>query len=227
MIKVLFSLIAVLSLNNLFLKNRYDQSKSYSSVRNSIKNNRLHLNRSYASKNIKLDSVSRYLHKVLTSEIFPFWYGTKWSFEGHTDIPKQGEIACGYFVSTTLKHVGFNLNRYSLAQKSPYNEALFISQDENILVIEGRNSKEIISEITCLIDTGLYFLGLDENHVGYLDKEGNEIYIIHSNYLEPSTVIKERIENSIVFKSYLKFYLVPISNNKKLIKMWLSNTPLK
>jgi len=32
-------------------------------------------------------------------EIFPSWYGTPWNFNGTTEVPQQGKIACGYFVS--------------------------------------------------------------------------------------------------------------------------------
>ncbi len=42
---------------------------------------------------------------------------------GHTAVPKEGEIACGYFVSTTLLHMGVPLNRYKIAQQNPLNEA--------------------------------------------------------------------------------------------------------
>jgi hypothetical protein len=40
-----------------------------------------------------------------------------WDYNGYTNTPKNGVIACGYFVSTTLKHFGFNLNRYDVAKK--------------------------------------------------------------------------------------------------------------
>ena len=65
------------------------------------------------------DSVmSSVLFNSMIDSIFPAWMGTNWDFNGTSNVPKQGEIACGYFVSTTLKHVGFNLNRYKLAQQA-------------------------------------------------------------------------------------------------------------
>ena len=63
-------------------------------------------------------SMSSNLYTVMTDSVFPYWMGTKWDFNGISNVPGQGMIACGYFVSTTLKHVGFNLNRYKLAQQA-------------------------------------------------------------------------------------------------------------
>lgn len=58
----------------------------------------------------------QYLLHQLTTAVFPAWYGTPWDFNGISETPGEGLIACGYFVSTTLKQVGFNLNRYRVAQ---------------------------------------------------------------------------------------------------------------
>src|SRR5687768_13237846 len=69
------------------------------------------------------DSLSRLFTSLLTEKLIPHWLTTPWSFEGHTSIPRQGKIACGYFVSTTLLHMGFNVNRYKFAQQLPVNEA--------------------------------------------------------------------------------------------------------
>src|SRR5678815_2190781 len=38
--------------------------------------------------------------RTIYSEIFSSWYGTAWDFNGTTEVPQQGKIACGYFVST-------------------------------------------------------------------------------------------------------------------------------
>ena len=93
---------------------------NYNSVKNTIEKNRKELQISYqtsVNKNEIIDKASKKLTSFLLDEVINHWYETKWSFEGHTETPKQGTIACGYFVSTTLRDVGFNLNRYKLAQK--------------------------------------------------------------------------------------------------------------
>lgn len=86
--------------------------------------------------------------KALVNHIFPYWYGTKWSFNGHTQIPNQGSISCGYFVSTTLSDVGVNVERISLAQQAPYNEALTLDIDSTMMKIDGnKDCKTIIKNI--------------------------------------------------------------------------------
>jgi hypothetical protein len=37
---------------------------------------------------------------AVTETIIPAWIGTGWDFNGITEKPQQGSIACGYFVTT-------------------------------------------------------------------------------------------------------------------------------
>ncbi|MFT7592013.1 MAG: hypothetical protein ACI9UJ_001942, partial [bacterium] len=74
-----------------------------------------------------LTSEGDFIERALVNSVFHFWYGTSWDFNGYTKTPNKGTVACGYFVSTTLKHIGFNVNRYKLAQQNPRNEALTIA----------------------------------------------------------------------------------------------------
>lgn len=198
--------------------NSYAQT-NYKSTLLKINEDRASLKKSYDKKEIDLDSIRQYFNNALVNEIIPFWYGTQWSFEGHTATPNKGEIACGYFVSTTLRDVGFSLNRYKLAQQSPFDEAKLISNGEKIQTITNIDIQEKLFKI---IEEGIYFIGLNENHVGYLLNENNCFYLIHSNYSGEQKVVKESIDESEVFKSYSIFHLVSISNNDDLIKKWLS-----
>jgi len=90
---------------------------NYNSLLDVIENKRAYFKSQYTAAPQKtLDSVSHYFLNTLLNNIVPHWYGTTWAYEGHTNVPVQGEIACGYFVSTTLRHFGFKLNRYKMAQ---------------------------------------------------------------------------------------------------------------
>ena len=175
-------------------------------------------------KNINLskDSIGKIFTEQLVNKIFTYWYGTKWSFEGHTSVPKKGRIACGYFVSTTLRDVGLNLNRYKLARKSPLDEANFLKQKYPVLILENETIEENITQIKSTLNEGIYFLGFDQSHVGFILKEDTSVFVIHSNYINSQGVVKEKIENSLAFSHYLKFYIVPISRNKPLIRKWIS-----
>jgi len=129
-------------------------------------------------------------------------------------------------VSTTLKHVGVNLNRYKLAQQSPINEAKSLAINTDVLeVVEDSVEKSII-KIKENIPEGIHFIGFDQNHVGYILKEKEELFLIHSNYLTYKVEI-ERVEDSEVFSSFRKFYIVEISSNKEFLNNWISGKEIK
>jgi hypothetical protein len=168
------------------------------------------------SKSAILDSARTLFTKELLNSIIPYWYGTEWDFEGYTAIPNEGKIACGYFVSTTLKDMGLNVNRYTLAQQTPENEAKSVSINHTkVIHFTGDN---IYSELPKL-RSGLYFVGL-YNHVGYIYVHNEIAYFIHSNYIDNKVVI-ERANDSRAFYCS-NYYLSPITWNDELILKWLN-----
>lgn len=170
------------------------------------------------NKNSFLDSISNVFSASLLNEIIPHWYGTPWDFNGHTSIPNHGEIACGYFVSTTIRDMGMDFNRYDLAKQNPENEARTLAiSDSLVLEFTNDNSKEFFVELKGL-NQGLYFVGLD-NHVGYLYKTESCNYFIHSNYIENRVMI-ENCTTSEAFDSY-EYFITNITGNKALMYYWL------
>jgi hypothetical protein len=117
------------------------------------------------------DSLSNLFTHLLVEIIIPHWLGTPWSFEGHTSVPRSGEIACGYFVSTTLKDMGFNLDRYKFAQQLPIHEAKTLALGKPLLEINSNSTVERIAILRDTLKEGIYFLGFDQNHVGYIQKK--------------------------------------------------------
>ena len=196
---------------------------SYASTKVAANQLRLRLKKGLRLGTISLDKIRKAFTNQLVDKIIPHWYGTPWSFGGHTAIPNQGKIACGYFISTTLRDMGLNLNRYTLAQKSPIDEAKMISCGSTIDMVVQDTTEKAFAEIDRLTKEGLYFIGFDEGHVGYLLKREGELLLIHSNYLSPVTVCMEPLKESRVFKRFTKFHLVAISHNEILLKRWLSN----
>ncbi len=193
-----------------------DSTKSYSQIKSKILIDKSKIDR----KLVGDDSLGRVFSDWLVYRIIPYWYGTPWDFDGYTATPKQGVIACGYFVSTTLSHAGLNVNRYKMAQQLPVHEAQTLALSTEVLVVEGTETDEIIARMDSLISSGLYFLGFDGSHVGYLLKEQDNLYVIHANYIGSGGVAVERIQDSLAFAGYRKFYLVPISGNKELMRKW-------
>lgn len=205
------------------LKLESDSLESYGAIKYIIKKERLILN----NKKLSTDSLSTLFKFSLVNRIIPFWEGTEWSFEGHTSIPRKGKIACGYFVSTTLKDLGVNLNRYRLAQQSPIDEANSLALNTNIIEIAESSKEENISKINTSLKDGIHFIGFDSSHVGYILKEKEQLYLIHSNYIDYKGVEIEEIEKSEVFASYNKYYLAELSTNEKLLKNWINGTEIK
>lgn len=196
---------------------------SYMDSKTAISQLRQQLGNKFRKGIISLDSVKLEFTNHLVEKIIPPWYGTPWSFGGHTAIPNQGKIACGYFISTTLRDMGMNLNRFKLAQKSPIDEAKIISCGTTIKSVVQDSPEKAIEEIDRITKEGLHFIGFDTGHVGYLLKRKGELFLIHSNYLFPISVCIEPLKESRVFKSFSKFHLVDISNNDELIQRWLNN----
>ncbi len=168
-----------------------------------------------------LDSVAKTFTKVLLNDLIPYWYGTVWDFEGYTSVPNSGTIACGYFVSTTLRDMGLNLNRYKLAQQNPENEARSIAINLNEVI---ELTEDIITEELKSLENGVYFVGLD-NHVGYLYINEDNAYFIHSNYIEGQVMI-ENMENSEAFYGE-NYYLSKITGNKDLMEKWLTGEEIQ
>lgn len=205
------------------LKLEDDSQKSYDVIKNSIKEKKLNLK----NKKLSNDSLGALFKTSLVNRIIPFWEGTEWSFEGHTSTPGKGQIACGYFVSTTLKDVGVNLNRYRLAQQSPINEANSLALNAKVIAISENSKEENISKINATLKNGIHFIGFDSSHVGYLLKEKGQLYLIHSNYIDSKGVEIEKIELSAVFASYNRYYIVELSTNEKLLKSWMNGNEIK
>jgi hypothetical protein len=196
---------------------------SYIDTKLAAKALRLRLREDLRNGIISFDQVKKDFTHQLVKEIIPHWYGTPWSFGGHTSVPNQGEIACGYFISTTLRDMDMKLNRYALAQKSPIDEAKMISCGSDILSVVQETPEKAFEEIDRLTQEGLYFIGFDEGHVGYLLKRDGELLLIHSNYFSPVSVCMEKLEESRVFDRFTSFHLVDISHNEALLKRWLEN----
>lgn len=134
-------------------------------------------------------------------------------------MPQKGIIACGYFVSATLKHIGFNINRYKLAQQ--YSLGIVKSLCDNIQYVRNNEVEKLFRYINAQPNQ-LYVVGLD-NHVGFISKEASGIYFIHSSYLDPVAVVKEKSETADALIGSNLFVLGHLSESETLVKAWLLN----
>jgi hypothetical protein len=178
-----------------------------------------------AKKKIE-SNAGKFLLNAMIDTLIPYWYGTGWDFNGYTDKPGEGKIACGYFVSTTLKHAGFNLNRYKLAQKYSLSIVESLSCGDLVWKYNGLSAAEFINKSKLQLKDGLYVVGL-ESHVGFLLYEKGNVFFIHSNYWEPVAVVKEPAEKSLALNDSHVFVLCSISGNEKLLNKWINGLEVK
>ncbi len=193
---------------------------SYDSMVNSLLKERTSLARSYQLGEIPIDSVSKYFQDKFLNSLIPYWYGTEWDFNGYTDVPNEGYIACGYFISTTLKHFGVNWNRYKLAQQAAYLELKTVAFDERIHRLGNATDLQFLEYVDKNLDDGLYLLGLSY-HVGFLLVRKGVPFFIHANMGFPFGVVTEYADQTIAFDYTWDYFLVSISHNKKFLEKWL------
>lgn len=172
-------------------------------------------------KIIVINKARKFLVEQISNHIFPYWYGTKWSFSGTTQTPQNGKIACGYFVTTTLDAIGFPVNRSKLACMASEEMIKNLTQKKYIYHISNTTIDTFQTKIKKL-GQGLYIVGLDK-HTGFIlyDKKG--INFIHSGGKYPCHVRKETItESSTLINSKYKV-VGKISEDDAFIIEWLTN----
>lgn len=188
---------------------------SYTQRKQEAKSLRDKLAKAYQAEEISIVDVGIEFENFLLQKIFPHWYGTDWDFEGHTNVPNEGFVACGYFVSTTLRHMHVQLNRYHLAQQAASNGAKSLAVDQHNVTWYNE-----IEDFQDKLEEGLYSVGLS-NHVGFLYKKKGKLFFIHSNYMDDVEVMVQSAKESLPFTSSGVFVLVRVGN-AALMQKWLN-----
>jgi len=169
-------------------------------------------------------SLQPYFVSSIVDSIIPYWYGTAWDFNGITQTPGKGAIACGYFISTILRDAGLNVNRVKMGQ----------SDSEGIIhpLAEKKDTKLFYDKpLNTLVDyinsrgKGLYIIGLD-CHVGFILKDEKGCWFIHSKWYNETAVVKEDALTSAILHNSKYRMIGKISNNKKLLQAWLYETAI-
>lgn len=149
------------------------------------------------NKRIRTPATEKKFISFLTDSLLPCWYGTPWDFNGTTQVPGQGKIACGYFVTTTLLHAGMKINRVKLAQC--VSENLLWDLCKDFKKYSDKSLEYFVKDVE-KTGYGLYIVGLD-NHTGYLYHDGKDVWFIHSGVYPPKCALKEKAINSITLNN--------------------------
>ena len=186
------------------------------------KHSELHLN--YLSANDELKEIiiaeARDYLEFTMPQLMQCWIGTPWDFNGTSQTPGKGKIACGYFVSVILRDAGFKVNRISLAQQASQNiiTSVIRSEDKKIAPYKQKYNKFLDSFKA--MPNGIYIIGLD-THVGYLIHLNEEIYFCHSG---GSGVIKELPNEARDIERSNYRVVGNITNPNYVIEKWLLET---
>ena len=162
-------------------------AEEYQSIRDSISLHQRDLSREYREADNKkkgeiIQEARAYVLDAMVNRIFPSWYGTPWDFNGTAQIPKHGMIACGYFVSTTLEHAGFNVERALLGQQaSQYIIKSLVKEKKDIKTVCCNKPMDVFLDAVRGMGDGLFIVGLD-CHVGFIINKSGNVTFCHSDY---------------------------------------------
>ncbi len=153
------------------------------------------------------------------TKLAPFWYGTVWDFNGTSQEPGKGSIACGYFVSTLLLHAGLEVQRVSMAQQASELIIKSLVSEKYIKRYSNRSLRDFVDSIKEW-GPGLYIVGLDF-HVGFIVYNKQGVYFVHSTYVHPQMVLNEKAIDSVVLQSSKYRVLGKLSEDDSLLIKWL------
>lgn len=160
--------------------------------------------------------------RSIYDDLFPAWYGTPWDFNGTSEVPQQGKIACGYFVSTILRDAGLKVKRVRLAQQASENIILSLTTNRFVKRFRRASIDDFVNAVK-ESGAGIYIVGLDV-HVGFIVNTGDEVYFIHSSYVDPYAVVKEKAIESKILASSNYRVLGNVFADDLFIQNWLTQT---
>lgn len=155
----------------------------------------------------------------LDHDAFPAWSGTPWDFYGTTTTPKEGHIACGYFVTTVLEQAHLKLERVRLAQQASTYLVSTVARGSKVEVLRPKDSADALAQLRAKFpEAKLLVVGFDL-HVGFVRLEKTRASFCHASYLEPGAVTCEDPLTAGAFVSRL--YVAADALNESVLDDWL------
>jgi len=148
------------------------------------------------------------------------WLGTPWDFNGIAANPGEGQIACGYYVSTVLRDAGFRVHRYRLAQQPSENILRTFLPRESCKLSAGVDY-EVFSDALESSEPGIYIVGLD-THVGFIVVNDGAFRFIHSSGSRPRAVVDESRAEAQVLRDSNWRMLGNLTADREVLRKWLT-----
>lgn len=159
---------------------------------------------------------------AIVQEVFPPWYGTRWDFYGTSQVPGEGTIACGYFVSTVLRDAGFKVERIRLAQQASEDIVKTLTPPGAIRRFRNKTPQQVIDELKAG-EEGLFAVGFDY-HVGFVVKEGSTLSFCHSSWIKSGGVACEDPATTDAW--YSTYYVVGRLLDDPMLISWLEGAAI-
>lgn len=166
------------------------------------------------------------LIKTLSDSMFICWYGTEWDFNGTTNKPRDGAIACGYFVTTLIRDAGFQIPRAGLAQCTSQSMINTLCVKKDVKIITNNNVAKVKEHLLAEPD-GIFLLGLD-SHTGFVVKKDSSLRFVHSNYtMIKDGVMSEDFDKSSVIQNNGYFVIGNFLQGDSTIIKWIGGIEYK
>lgn len=155
------------------------------------------------------------LFQYLDKDMPAYWDETEWDFHGVSRVAGKGEIACGYFVTTLLLDLGFEIDRIRLAQER---SGVMIEELTKDIYISN-SLEDTLAHVEGGPDEAIYIIGLDF-HTGFISHSAEGTFFIHSNYIDRAGVMREYAATSVALGQSGYFMIGNLTANKDLIRNW-------
>ncbi len=169
-----------------------------------------------------LEAARQQAFQAIADRLIPAWEGTTWEFYGTTQVPGQGAIACGYYVSTLLEHAGFDVERVKLAQQASERIIKTLTPESLIWRTSDASVERSLAPLR-EHGAGIYVVGLDY-HVGFLVHDGETVRFCDSSYLNPTAVICQAPAGAFSYTS--RYRVIGKLLDDEMMEAWLEGTSL-
>ncbi len=167
----------------------------------------------------------RFISSSIYDSLAPYWLGTKFSKTGNTKYPGIGLVSPEHFVIQLFLDAGLQVKVDPEFNPKPIDLVEILLFDRNIFHYDNISMISFLQELNQKGD-GLYLLALD-SHIGFVSLQGGQRKFLHASPTNPFCVVKEDLENSKIIAQSKNRTLGSISGSSELIKVWLSNEPIK
>lgn len=211
-------------------KSLAEKQKAYPALVASIETKRLKFAERWTAASVNqqaiiLTEARSFLEKTITEDLLPCWMGTRWDFNGVSQKPGEGAIACGYFVSTILRDAGYKVERAKLGQQASQIIITTMTTDDQIKITSNASMENMVQVFKNRGD-GVYIVGLD-SHTGFVTVKGDTMTFVHSNYYTPPrAVCAEPLQGKNPFADS-KYRVIGKIVGDESVKRWITGAKIE